>query len=154
MGQTDGRTPYRYTNPAAYYASSVNKYGGPLTVGPIFTRPACRAAAAAIDQYLLPAPDLSNKPAGCRCCCRSTGLTDGRTDRRTGIRPFVALSAYYADRAANCCSTNIERPHRCCHLPNKVKHIDRTLEINFLYSAMSREMSPHCYGSGENRFPT
>ena len=29
-----------------------------------------------------PAPDLSSKPAGRRCCCRSTGQTDGRTDTR------------------------------------------------------------------------
>jgi len=36
--------------------------------------------AAAIDRYLLPAPDLSSKPAGRRCCCRSTGQTNGRTD--------------------------------------------------------------------------
>ena len=34
-----------------------------LAVGPNFTRPACCAAAAAIDRYLLPAvPDLSSKP--------------------------------------------------------------------------------------------
>jgi len=36
-------------------------------------------AAVAIDQYLLPAPDLSSKPAGRRCCCRSTGQTDGHS---------------------------------------------------------------------------
>ena len=52
-------------------------------VGPTITRPAYRAAAA-VDRYLLPAPDLSSKPAGCRCCCRSTALTDGRK----GTRPF------------------------------------------------------------------
>ena len=35
-----------------------------LTVGPKFTLPACRAAAAAVDQYLLlRAPELSSKPA-------------------------------------------------------------------------------------------
>ena len=43
-----------------------------------------RAAAAAVDRYMLPAPDLSSKPAGRRCRCRSTRQTDGRTD----IRPF------------------------------------------------------------------
>jgi len=53
-----------------------------LRVGPKFTRPTCRAAAAGIGRYLLRAPDLSSKPAGCRCCCRSTGQTDGRTDTR------------------------------------------------------------------------
>ena len=50
-----------------------------LAVGPTFTRPASRAAAAAIDRYLPPATDLSSKPAGRRCCCRSTGQTDGQT---------------------------------------------------------------------------
>ena len=51
-----------------------------LAAGPHFTRPAFCAAAAAVDRYLLPAPDLSSKPAGRRCCCRLTGQTDGRTD--------------------------------------------------------------------------
>ena len=51
-----------------------------------FTRPACRAAAAAIDRYLLPAPDLSSKPAVRRCCCRSTEQTDGRTDGNIEIK--------------------------------------------------------------------
>jgi len=52
-----------------------------LAVGPKYTRPACRATAPAINGYLLPAPELSSKPAGRRrCCCRSTGQTDARTD--------------------------------------------------------------------------
>jgi len=38
-----------------------------------------RGAAAAIDRYVLPAPVFSSKPAGRRCCCRSTGQTDVRT---------------------------------------------------------------------------
>ena len=67
-----------------------------LTVGPKFTRPACRAAAA-IGRYLLPAPDLSSKPAGRRCCCRATGQTDGRTEGRTLDR-FMRLTSYYQDR--------------------------------------------------------
>ena len=41
--------------------------------------PVARQQAPAIDRYLLPAPDLSSKPAGCRCCCRSTGQTDGHS---------------------------------------------------------------------------
>ena len=51
-----------------------------LQVEPKFMRPACRVATAAIDRFLLPAPALSSKPAGRRCCCRSTGQTDGWTD--------------------------------------------------------------------------
>jgi len=61
-----------------------------LTVGRKFTWPACRAAAAVIDRYPLPTPDLSSKLAGFRCYCRSTGQTDGRTPDR-----FVTLAAYY-----------------------------------------------------------
>jgi len=57
------------------------------------TRPACRAAAAAVDQSLLPAPSLSSKPASRHCCCRSTGQTDGRT-----VVSFMTLTAYCADR--------------------------------------------------------
>ena len=53
-----------------------------LTVGPKFTRPAGRAAAAAIDRYLLPAPHVSSKSASSRCYCQSTGQTDGLTDTR------------------------------------------------------------------------
>jgi len=66
-----------------------------LAAGPQFTRPARHAAAAAIDQYLLPAPDLSSKPAGRRCCYRPmAGQTDGRrTDGRTRNR-FITLPGY------------------------------------------------------------
>jgi len=51
-----------------------------LAVGPKFTRPACRAAAAAIDRYLLlaPAPD---PPQLLSIDGRET-QTDGRTDTR------------------------------------------------------------------------
>ena len=41
--------------------------------------------APAIDRYLLQAPALSSKPAACRCCCRSTGQTDGQADWRTDV---------------------------------------------------------------------
>ena len=50
---------------------------------------AARAAAAAIDRYLLPAPDLSSEPVGRRRCCTSTRQTDRRTDRRTLDRLLV-----------------------------------------------------------------
>jgi len=52
--------------------------GAKIIVAPL--RPACRAAAAAIGRYLLPAPDLSSRPSSrccCCCCCRLTGRTDG-----------------------------------------------------------------------------
>ena len=57
---------------------------------------ACSTAPAAIDQYLLQIPALSSKPAGHRCCCRSTGQTDTRTDDRPLHRP---CSAHYAGSA-------------------------------------------------------
>ena len=56
-----------------------------LTVGLQFSPPAYRAAAAAIGLYR-PAPDLSSKPTGRRCCCRSTGQADRRTNGRTRDR--------------------------------------------------------------------
>jgi len=39
-----------------------------------------------------------NKPAGRRCCCRSTGQTDGRTDAQPSHRPY---SAYYSGSVNN-----------------------------------------------------
>jgi len=55
-----------------------------LTVGQKFTRLACRATTAAIDRYLLPAPDLSTKPAGPAAAVdrldrQTDGLTDGHS---------------------------------------------------------------------------
>jgi len=67
-----------------------------LAVGPKFTRPAYRAAAAAIDPYLLSAPDLSSKPSGSRCCYQSTRQTNEWT-----LDHFMTLTTYYADRVIN-----------------------------------------------------
>jgi len=30
----------------------------------------------------------------------------------------------------SCCSTDSERPHSCCHFPNKVENVDRTPDIS------------------------
>jgi len=40
-----------------------------------------------VDRYLLraPAPDLSSKPAGRRCCCQSMGQTDGQTNEHCSV---------------------------------------------------------------------
>ena len=55
---------------------------------------ACRAAAAAIDRFLLHAPDLSSKPPGAAAAVdRRDRHTDGRTHDR-----FKTLTAYWADR--------------------------------------------------------
>jgi len=62
-----------------------------LAVKPHFTRPARCAAAAAIGRYLLPAPDLSSKPASRRCCCQSTGQTDRRADG-SALDQFMTLA--------------------------------------------------------------
>ena len=65
---------------------SWNKYVGPPYTGPKFTRPACRARqqqlSIDINAEVGPAPDLSSKLAGRRCCYF-------RRDRRTtDNRPF------------------------------------------------------------------
>ena len=59
---------------------------------------ACRAAEAAIDRYLLPAPDFSSKPAGTgrRRCCRSAVQTRGVRKQifRTTSLPFQWLHSH------------------------------------------------------------
>jgi len=52
------------------------------------TLPAARVPAAIVDRYLLPAPELSRKPAARRCCCRSAGQTERRRDTRPLHRPL------------------------------------------------------------------
>ena len=42
-------------------------------------------APADIDRYLPTATELSSKPAACRCCYRSTGWTDGRTNGHPAV---------------------------------------------------------------------
>ena len=59
-----------------------------LTVGPNFTRPACLAAAAAVGRYLLPAPDLSSKPAGRAATVDLRDKTDRKTVGRKDTPPF------------------------------------------------------------------
>jgi len=55
-----------------------------LTAGSQFTRPACRAARAAIDRYLLPRPtSAANPPTATAAVDRRERQTDGRTDGRT-----------------------------------------------------------------------
>ena len=59
-----------------------------LTVGPKFARPARRAAAAAVDRYMLSAPDLSSKPARRALLLSIEGKdiqTDGRTDGHSTV---------------------------------------------------------------------
>jgi len=75
-----------------------NKYvGPPCSRIKIYAARMPRAAAAAVDRYLLPAPDLSSKPAG--PLLRSIDGTDRRTDRRT-LDCFMTLTAYYAYRVS------------------------------------------------------
>ena len=66
-----------------------------LTVGPQFTRPASRAAAAAIDRYLLlPRPTSAANPS---VAAAAVDRRDRQTDGRTLDR-FVTFTAYYAHR--------------------------------------------------------
>ena len=61
---------------------------------------ACRTVVAAVNRYLLPAPDLSSKPAGRRCCYRPTGETkDERTDEHsTVLRHLLRLVGCLSSR--------------------------------------------------------
>jgi len=83
-----------------------------LAVGPTFTRPACRAAAAAVDRYLLPAPALSSKPAG-----RRSMLSIDGTDRRTDTGPF-------AEAYRTLCGPHVTTRHR--------QSIDQSIDHEFL----------------------
>jgi len=67
--------PNTVVNESVLRASSLN------TTLPAFAAQR-RRRVPAVDRYLLQAPALSSKPAARRCCCRSTGQTDGRTDSR------------------------------------------------------------------------
>jgi len=49
-------------------------------------RPTCRAAAAAVGRYLLPAPDLSSKLA--TAAAAAVDRRDRRTDGQTDTPPF------------------------------------------------------------------
>ena len=62
-----------------------------LTVGPKLTRPASRAAATTIDQYLLRARARPQQQTR-RLLLLSTGQTDGRTDGET-LNRFMTLTA-------------------------------------------------------------
>jgi len=71
-----------------------------LTVGPKFTRPTCRVAAAVIDRYLLRAiarPQQQTRRPPLPLFDRWDRQTDGRTDGRTLDR-FVTHTAYDANR--------------------------------------------------------
>ena len=63
--------------------------------------------AVAVDRYLLQAPALSSKPEARRCCCRSTGQTNGRTPDRY-IDPV-----WHTIRTASVVD-GIARQMRCC----------------------------------------
>jgi len=45
--------------------------------------------------------------------------------------------------STSCCSTASERPHRCCHLPNKVENIDCMPNIS--YTLQWAEICPECF---------
>jgi len=76
-----------------------------LTVGPKFTRPACRAAAAAIDRYLLQTHARPQQQTHRPPLLLSTDGTDRQTDGRTLDR-YMTFTAYYTDRVI---SLNINR---------------------------------------------
>ena len=71
------------------------------TVGPEFTRPACCAAAADIDRYLLQACARPQQQTRQLPRLLSMYGTDRRTDGRTVCR-FMTLIKYYAERVTTC----------------------------------------------------
>ena len=81
-----------------------NKYVGPpySRANKINTARMSRGCSSFIDRYLLPAPDLSSKPDGRRCCCRSTG----QTTRRTDTRPFYDAYRIVRGPRDNCNCTH------------------------------------------------
>ena len=60
-------------------------------------------------------PDLSSKPAGRRCCCRSMGQTDGHTDtpvnkaRDEGV-PLRKFTCYMGSHSVTCYLTAVTFP--------------------------------------------
>ena len=92
MGQTDGRTPDRFIDPAPHTMRTVSKSASEVT-----TLWHCRSISFARTT-------LSSKPAACRCCVRLMGQTDGWTPdyvhsvtKRLRIYDLIALykSVYY-----------------------------------------------------------
>ena len=68
-----------------------------LEVGPKFTRPTCRAVAAVIGRCLLPAPELSSKPAP------AAAAAADRRDRQTdGTLTEADFAVYDACRILRC----------------------------------------------------
>jgi len=89
-----------------------------LTVRPKFTRPSCRAAAAAVDQYLLPAPDLSSKP----------DRRDRQADRRTDTRLFCNASRLLCGPRTNDDFVFKSRRHR--RAVNTERHLNCTKRVD------------------------
>jgi len=71
-----------------------------LTARLKFTRPVRCMAAATIDRHLLPAPELSSKPAG--RCCRLTGQIDRQTDTRLFHDAYCILCGLHNQRRPLC----------------------------------------------------
>jgi len=70
------------------------------TVGSTFTRPASRAAATAIHRYLLPAPDLSSKPAG-PAKVNAFSVINWTVVRRTKLTVLATVDASVSQRLSS-----------------------------------------------------
>ena len=68
-----------------------------ITVRPNFTRPACRAAAAAIDRYPLPGPRRPTSPAS----ALATAAAVDRRDSETDTRPLLRACITYYESGVN-----------------------------------------------------
>jgi len=92
----------------------------------------CRHGATAAGA-VLQAPALSSEPAGRRCCCRSMGQTDGRTDARPLHRPCSAYDAGSVNKATSVLSCR---------------------KLDALHSTAPRVSSSGCYSSRTARHHT
>ena len=52
-----------------------------------------------------------------------------KTDTRAQCSQYFALLLGRVISLTNCCSTDSEMPHRCCHLPNKIENSMRMPDI-------------------------
>ena len=72
-----------------------------------------------------------------------------QTDRQTGDHCFTLFTTDMTNTIISWCSTQSERSHRCCHLPNKVENVDRSPNIPFslFFTSMTSFQLPAQVGS-------
>jgi len=79
--------------------------------------------------------DLTTPLTGCCCCCWCTDADKARDEILLLRLKHKKMFIIPENINKSCCSTDSERPHRCCHLPNKVENIDHGLDIPDAYTS-------------------